>query len=154
MSYRLVISQLPQGETLHEWEIRADLFEIIGSSYDILDLSVQAQVRARREAGHLRLELHLKGWVIVPCDRGLEPIQLPIETSHEQIYSWDTLYLPPEGTEEFYTLGPREDSVDLAQSFYDYICLAIPSKRVRPTCPDGACPPYIQAYLEISPEEG
>lgn len=147
MKYRFQISRLPIGETTWEWAVDRSLFAEIGANYDIEDLQVTACVRARREARYLRLQITLQGWVIVPCDRGLEPIQLPIETTHEQLYSWDELYLPPEDIEEYFAVGPREDTIDLTQALYDYIGLGIPRRRVRPSCPDAACPAHVHAYL-------
>ncbi len=147
MKYRFEISQLPPGETTWEWTIDRSLFAEIGASYDIEDLQVIACVRARREARYLRLHISLQGWVIVPCDRGLEPIQLPLEATHEQLYSWDELYLPPADAEEFFSLGPREDTIDLTQALYDYIGLAVPRRRVRPGCPDADCPAHVHIYF-------
>lgn len=147
MRYRFQVSKIPPGETTWEWNIDRSLFVEIGATYDIEDLQVTAHIRARREAQYLRLHIALHGWVIVPCDRGLEPIQLPLETSHEQLYSWDTFYLPPADTEEFFTLGPREDTIDLTQALYDYIGLGIPRRRVRPGCPDADCPAHVHTYL-------
>ncbi|GIV23858.1 MAG: DUF177 domain-containing protein [Bacteroidia bacterium] len=154
MKYGLYVSRLPAGESTWEWEVGPALLEKIGASYDIADLWVHIQVAVRKESRYLRLFFSLKGWVKVPCDRGLEIIELPIEAQHEQIYAWDSTYLPPEDTEEFFTLGPKEDYIDLSQSFYDYIGLAIPRKRVRPSCPDAACPAFVWQYLEAGPDEG
>lgn len=147
MRYRFQVSKIPLGETTWEWAIDRSLFAEIGASYDIEDLHVMACIRARREARYLRLRISLQGWVIVPCDRGLEPIQLPLEATHEQLYSWDELYLPPEDTEEYFTLRPREDTIDLTQALYDYIGLGIPRRRVRPSCPDADCPAHVHTYF-------
>ncbi|MCS6895229.1 MAG: DUF177 domain-containing protein [Bacteroidia bacterium] len=147
MRYRFSISKLPQGESRWTWEVDKALLEVIGADYDIQDLRVQATISARKESEYLRLSLSLEGWVQVPCDRGQEIISLPISAEHEQIYSWDKYYLPPEDTEEFFALKPREDEIDLTQALYDYIGLAIPRRRVRPTCPDESCPAFVLHYL-------
>jgi len=153
VKYRLFVSKIPPGESTWEWQVGPELFEAIGATYGIQDLAVRVWIQARREARYLRLHFRLEGWVVVTCDRGLEPIQLPIQSQHEQVYSWDEHYLPPEEVEEFFTLGPREDLLDLTQSFYDYIGLAIPLRRVRPTCPDDQCPAHIKAFFSDNPSE-
>ncbi|MCS7296630.1 MAG: DUF177 domain-containing protein [Bacteroidia bacterium] len=151
MSYRFFISRLPLGESRWEWHIGKELFTQIGANYyGVEDLAVQVRVTTSKDHQHLRLRLELQGWIEVLCDRGLEPIRLPIQTSHEQIYGWDEYYLPPDNTEEFFVIGPREDTIDLAQSLYDYIGLAIPRRRVRPSCPDHICPSHVWAYLQES----
>lgn len=153
MRYRFFLSRLPKGSTSWTWQIGRDIFTAIGANYDIHDLAVEACIDAIREARYLRLAISLKGWVEVECDRGQELIRLPITATHEQVYAWDEYYLPEEGIEEFFTLGPREDEIDLTQALYDYIGLAIPRRRVRPECPDAACPSYIRTYLQL-PDEG
>ncbi|MCX8113367.1 MAG: DUF177 domain-containing protein [Bacteroidia bacterium] len=147
MRYRFYISRLPLGESEWEWTVGPELLTTIGSNYDIQDLKVQVKVQARRETQYLRLLFSLEGWVEVPCDRGQELIRLPIKATHEQIYGWDEHYLPPEGTEEYFMLGSREDEIDLTQSLYDYIGLSVPWRRVRPECPDEHCPAYVRIYL-------
>nr|BAL57835.1 hypothetical conserved protein [uncultured Bacteroidetes bacterium] len=147
MKYKLFISRLPAGESWWEWQLGPELLEEVGATYDILDLGVEVRVRARKEVRYLRLAIELSGWVVVPCDRGLEPIRLTISAQHDQIYSWDEHYLPPEEAEEFFPLGPREDEIDLTQAFYDYVGLAIPMKRVLPGCPTDACPAHIRDFL-------
>ncbi|MCS7162684.1 MAG: DUF177 domain-containing protein [Bacteroidia bacterium] len=136
---------MPKGESVWEWQIGRELLAAVGADYEIQGLEVQARVRAQRESRYLRLHFFLSGWVEVLCDRGGELIRLPIETAHTQVYSWDPLYATSE--EEFFVVGPHEDWIDLLQAFYDYIALAIPLKRVRPTCPDAACPAVVWEYL-------
>lgn len=153
MRYKFFLSRLPKGSSSWTWQIGPEIFTAIGANYDIQDLAVDARIDAMREAQHLRLAITLEGWVEVECDRGQELIRLPITATHEQVYAWDAHYLPDEGIEEFFTLGPREDEIDLTQALYDYIGLAIPRRRVRPGCPDAACPPHIHTYLQM-PDEG
>ncbi|MCS7153634.1 MAG: DUF177 domain-containing protein [Bacteroidia bacterium] len=150
MRYTFFLSRLAFGENAWEWLVGRELFEAIGADYGIHDLSVRCQVRARKETRYLRLFLSLGGWVEVECDRGGELIRLPIEAQHEQIYSWDEYYLPPAEIEEFFTVGSRTDEIDLTQALYDYIGLAVPWRRVRPTCPDESCPAHVHAFLKQS----
>lgn len=152
MKYKILLSRLPPGETCWHWEISPELFKLIGSDYGINDLRAQAHVVARKEARYLRLTIVIEGEVEVVCDRGLELIRLPIQASHQQVHSWDELYPPPADEEEFFVVGPKQDEIDLTQALYDYICLAIPMRRVRDTCPDEFCPAHVKAYLEEEPE--
>lgn len=152
MRYKILLSRLPPGESQWEWEIDNRLFELIGANYDISQLKAQVQVIARKEMRYLRLMISIQGEVEVTCDRGLELIRLPIQASHQQVHSWDELYLPQADEEEFYVVSPKQDEIDLTQALYDYVCLAIPKRRVRATCPDEYCPAYVRTYLEE--EEG
>ncbi|MBO4466670.1 MAG: hypothetical protein J5745_01020, partial [Bacteroidales bacterium] len=71
---------------------------------------------------------HLTGFVTVPCDRCLEPLQVPVEE---------------DPSEEFKTELVKEDW-DLSQAVYDYICLALPMQRVHP---EGECNPDTVRFL-------
>lgn len=149
MGYKFFLSRLPRGISEWAWTVDRGIFKLIGADYGIHDLGVEVRIRALKEQRYLRVWLSIQGWVEVPCDRGQELIRLPIEAQHEQIYSWDEHYLPPSDTEEFFALSPREDEIDLTQALYDFIALAIPRRRIRPTCPDANCPSYIRTYLAL-----
>jgi uncharacterized metal-binding protein YceD (DUF177 family) len=147
MKLTLTVSQIPEGLSEVSWDLSKALFTAIGADYGIEAVSGRVRVRLHRDSAFLRLHLVVEGEVTVPCDRCLQVIQLPITTAHEQVYALTQRHVPPADAEEFYVLGAREDRIDLTQAVYDYLCLAVPSKRVRPTCPDSACPPHIQTII-------
>lgn len=148
MRFVITVSKIPIGTSIQEWPLNEELFEEIGSNYEIEALSGQFSVQIIRDDQYLRLKLSINAVVRVPCDRCLKPIELPILANHEQIYALTDRYLPIPEASEFYLLGPREDRIDLTQAAYDYVCLALPSKRVRPSCPDESCPPYIRSLIQ------
>ncbi|MCS6790997.1 MAG: DUF177 domain-containing protein [Bacteroidia bacterium] len=151
MKYKILLSRLPPGDSRWEWKLDSTLFKLVGSDYGIHDLRAHAHIVARKEARYLRLTIVIQGEVEVACDRGLEPIRLPIQASHQQVHSWDELYLPQADEEEFFVVEPKQDEIDLTQALYDYVCLAIPVRRIRETCPDEFCPAHVKTYLEEEP---
>jgi len=154
MRYILTVSQTPEGKSEIVWPLDNRLFEAIGANYEIEELSGAVQVSIQRDVYFLRLEIAVEGEARVLCDRCLQPIGLPFRAQHQQVYALIERYPKfPEESEEFYELGPREDRIDLTQAVYDYVCLALPVKRVRPACPDAFCPPYIQGLITQEPPE-
>jgi uncharacterized metal-binding protein YceD (DUF177 family) len=153
MKYFLIVSKIPEGKSELSWVLDESLFEAIGANYDIEQLRGVLLVHLQKDAQYLRLEVLVEGEATVLCDRCLKPISLPFSAKHQQVYALTSRYTKPEEVEEFYILGPREDRIDLTQAAYDYVCLALPLKRVRPTCPDEYCPPYIQELLHLDPPE-
>ncbi len=147
MRFILTVSQIPAGTSTQEWPLNEDLFAEIGANYEIEALSGQFRVHIVRDNQYLRLTVSVQATVRVPCDRCLTPIDLSVSASYEQIYALTDRYLPVPSASEFYVLGPREDRIDLTQAAYDYLCLSLPPKRVRPTCPDENCPPYIRNLI-------
>ncbi len=147
MRYSFSVSKIPEGKSTLSWPLDERLFETIGANYEIEALKGDLQVHIQRDSQFLRIEIVLTGEAIVACDLCLQSILLPFSAKHQQVYALTARYTHPEEAEEFYVLGPREDRIDLTQAVYDYVCLALPIKRVRPTCPDDTCPPYVKAFI-------
>jgi len=147
MRYSFAVSKIPEGRSTLSWPLDEKLFEAIGANYEIEALKGDLLVHIQRDSQFLRIEIVLAGEATVACDLCLRPILLPVSARHQQVYALTSRYTQLEEAEEFYVLGPREDRIDLTQAVYDYVCLALPIKRVRPTCPDDSCPPYIKALI-------
>ena len=147
MRYSFAVSKVPEGQSTLNWPLDERLFETIGANYEIEALQGELLVHFDRDTQFLRLEIILTGEATVPCDLCLKSIPLSFSSRHQQIYALTSRHVPQEDAEEFYVLGPREDQVDLTQAVYDYVCLALPVKRIRPTCPDESCPPYIKSLI-------
>ena len=147
MRYSFSVSKIPEGRSTLSWPLDEKLFEAIGANYEIEALKGQLLAHFQRDSYFLRIEMILTGEATVACDLCLRSIQLPFSARHQQVYALTSRYAHPEGAEEFYVLGSREDRIDLTQAVYDYVCLALPVKRIRPTCPDESCPPYIKSLI-------
>ena len=151
MKYTLIVSETPEGKSEVRWPLNNGLFEAIGANYEIEELRGEVRVSIQRDVYFLRLDIVVEGEAQVLCDRCLQPIGLPFSARHQQVYALVARYPKAEECEEFYELGPRADRIDLTQAVYDYVCLALPVRRVRPTCPDAFCPPYIQGLITPEP---
>jgi len=102
-----------------------EFFEGFGNS-DILDASVEVALTLVNHGVTIDVVCDMEGWVSVPCDRCLEPLELPVETGFEEVYA-------PEG-----------DELDLSQDVYDYVCTALPLQRIHP---EGECNPETTKFL-------
>ncbi|MBQ6244722.1 MAG: DUF177 domain-containing protein [Bacteroidales bacterium] len=68
----------------------------------------------------------IAGSVTVACDRCLEDLVIPVETSFEESYT------------------PESDELDLRQDVYDFVCISLPLQRVHP---EGECNQETTKYL-------
>jgi len=99
---------------------------------EILDADVLVEVLVRKEGTRkVEVRLHMKGTLTVACDRCLEPLALPVDTS-------------PVLDAEQEDLISEDGDLDLRQAVYDYLCLALPIQRVHP---DGGCNPDTIRFL-------
>ena len=88
------------------------------------------------------LDFHEAGTVLVPCDRCLDPMEQPIETTQRL-----EVKLGKENSEEddLVTVAEDEGILDVAWYLYEFIALAIPIKHVHAP---GKCNPAMVRALE------
>ena len=88
------------------------------------------------------LDFHEAGTVMVPCDRCLDPVEQPIETTQRL-----EVKLGKENSEEddLVTVAEDEGILDVAWYLYEFIALAIPIKHVHAP---GKCNPAMVRALE------
>ncbi len=116
------------GERKFLSHVGLEFFQKFDNS-EILDADVNVEVRVVKEGlRKVEADLHLSGTVTVPCDRCLEPLQVPVEVSPSEVFTWDT----------------ENENWDLSQAVYDYICLSLPLQKVHP---EGGCNPDTVRFL-------
>ena len=134
------------GERVFRFHADTEFFHTFDNT-EILDADVEAQVRVVKQGQRkVEVELALGGSLTVPCDRCLEPLQVPVKTRHAFSVRFDV----PSGSDlsedgkEILPLGSADADLDLQQAVYDYACLALPIQRVHP---EGACNPDTVRFL-------
>ena len=109
---------------------------------------VEFSVKMERFERMLMFEIALKGEIIVPCDRCLDPLTLPIEgheslcarfSDDEESDDEDTVILPADAIE-----------IDLAPWLYEYIAVRIPLQHMHSNPDD--CNPEVGKYLNTAPD--
>ena len=119
------LTSLPPGTSRFTWHAGAEFFEIFGNT-EILDADLEVTGSVRNHGLTVDAACEIAGSVTVACDRCLEDLVIPVETSFEETYS-------PEG-----------DELDLGQDVYDFVCISLPLQRVHP---DGECNQETTKYL-------
>ncbi len=119
------LGALPVGTSHFEWKAEVGFFGIFGNP-EITDANVDVLVTLHNHRVTVDAQCELRGVVTVPCDRCLEDLVIPVETEFEESYV---------------TEG---DELDLRQDVYDYICTALPFRKVHP---DGECNEDTLKYL-------
>ena len=115
------------GERTFRFQADTEFFQAFDNT-EILSADVEVEIRVVKAGTKAEAFIHLGGTVTVPCDRCLEPLQVPVEE---------------DPSEEFKTELVKEDW-DLSQAVYDYICLSLPLQRVHP---EGECNPDTVRFL-------
>ena len=116
---------LARGSSRQEWTAGREFFEQFGNS-EILDADLEVKAEIHNHGVTLDVSCEICGSVTVACDRCLEDLVLPVETSFEESYT------------------PELGELDLSQDVYDYVCISLPLRRVHP---DGECNGETTKYL-------
>ena len=145
------LNGLAQGVTEFSWRIDKEFFvsfentEIIGADLDV-------NVRAQKSGRYIGIDCDIDGDVTVPCDRCLEDLHLPVHTTALQSIKFgaepagDNVQ---EGEREIVFLPDTDTDLDLSQTVYDYVCVALPLQRVHE---EGECNPETVKYLKSEDE--
>ena len=121
--YSIAWKGLSEGEHTFDFEAGDDLFRLFENT-EIKGGHCDVKVNLLRAARQLRLEISIRGSVVVECDRCLGDCSVPI--------------------------SPSEDFVDLTQYIYESIVLSLPYQRVHP---DGECDPDMLGRFRIVSEQ-
>lgn len=121
------LRNLASGNSSFEWKAGREFFETFGNP-DILDADIDVTAVVSNHGLTIGVKAAIAGSVTVPCDRCLEDLQLPVETSFEETYA-------PEGTQ-----------LDLSQDVYDFVLTSMPMQRVHP---EGGCNGDTTKYINI-----
>ena len=116
------------GERKFHAQADLEFFQQFDNS-EILDANVSVEIRAVKDGRNkVEADLHLKGTVTVPCDRCLDPVEIPVEAAPSEILSPSAV----------------EVEWDLSQAVYDFVCLSLPLQRLHP---EGKCDPNTVRFL-------
>ena len=98
----------------------------------------------------LNLHFHFKGNVVAPCDRCLDPVEIPLEYTESLIVK--LVEHPDESLNEdnLWFIDENEYALDVFHFVYESIRLAIPIKITHPDDEQGnsRCNPEILKILE------
>ena len=119
------LTSLAPGTNRFEWHAGAEFFESFGNA-DILDADLEVTAHVVCHGLTAEVACEIAGSVTVACDRCLEDLVIPVDTSFGESYM-------PDGGE-----------LDLSQDVYDYVCISLPLQRVHP---EGECNQETTKYL-------
>lgn len=145
------LNGLAQGRNSFRVRIGKEFFEDFENS-EILDAGLDVEVDVEKKGRFIGVDGDISGDVTVTCDRCLEDLVIPVETSFKLSVKFGEEDKDDDGMEgdrEVVFLPFTETDLDLAQTVYDYICLSLPVQRVHE---EGGCNPEALRFL--SSEDG
>lgn len=90
---------------------------------------VQVQLEVKKLSQMFEFTFHLEGIAVVPCDRCLDDMDLPVMTDSRLVVKFGKDF--SEENEEVVIIPEDEGVINLAWFMYEFVALAIPIKRVH-----------------------
>ncbi|MDR2805367.1 MAG: DUF177 domain-containing protein [Dysgonamonadaceae bacterium] len=104
---------------------------------------IHVQLTVTRIAGAFNLAFKLSGNAVIPCDRCLDDMDYPIETTARLIVKFGKDY--SEESDEIVIIPEAEGVINLAWFLYEFVALAIPIKHIHAP---GKCNKQMSAKLK------
>lgn len=145
--YKLNLKSLSQGKHNFSYELDDAYFAGVEAD-DIHGGDVSVAVNLEKNGEVHKLELYYDGYVLVSCDRCLEPVELDVCDTYEMVVKFG-----PEYSEEddVLILPEREGVLDLHWHLYEDIALSLPMQRMHE---EGECDSsMMNLYGQLATDE-
>ena len=139
--YTIDLKSLTPGTHDFEYLLENKFFVDIDGN-EVQKGHVHVHLTIKKSSMAFELNFQIAGTVIVPCDRCLDDMELPIETQDKLIVKFGKEYA--EESDEIVIVPEEESSINIAWFLYEFIALAIPIKHVHAA---GKCNKAMAAKL-------
>ncbi|GHT89499.1 hypothetical protein FACS189474_6140 [Bacteroidia bacterium] len=140
--YKVDLKGMRQDVQTVEYLLDNQFFTNIGGE-DIQKGKVNVLLTITRTGGVFNLAFSLNGVVVIPCDRCLDDMDYPIDTTSRLIVKFGKDY--SEESDEIVVIPEAEGVINLAWFLYEFVALDIPIKHVHAP---GKCNKQMSAKLK------
>jgi len=127
-SYKVDLKNMKEDVLKIEYQLGNSFFVDIDED-NIQKGKVKVNLTIKKAAGVYDMSFVSEGVVIVPCDRCLDDMELPVSTSNRLIVKFGKDY--SEESDEIVVIPESEGIINLAWFLYEFIVLTIPIKHVH-----------------------
>lgn len=129
--YKLLLRDLPDGKTTYKYLIDDSFFKLINDEEsDVRRGNLTVDVVVTRGKAAFDIAFNVEGVVLIPCDRCLDDVSIPVDVKQKLIVKFGKEY--SEESDEIIIIPESEGELNIAWFIYEFIVLNIPAKRVHP----------------------
>ncbi len=147
--FKLRISGVELGK--HSFSIDCDnrFFEL-AEIPDLQEGLVKLQIEMEVFEKMITLDFHFDGFVMLPCDRCLEPVRIDLDFDEHLVVKLVPLLEETQEEEDMWIVNENEYELDVFHYVYEAITLALPIRIIHPDDENGnsTCNPEILKKLE------
>jgi uncharacterized protein len=135
LTNQYIISHNGLAEGEHEFEF--DLKKAFFDEHEVLeakDGDIKVTVTLSKKSQILSLNINMKGFMKITCDRCLEDFRYMIDFENQLVIKFSEN--DNESNDEIWYLSPNEHELNLKQYFFDSIAISLPLQKLHPVNPD------------------
>ena len=145
---KIDLKSLKEEETSLEFDLNDTYFEALDDA-EVKKGSLHVSVSIRKATGFFELLFHTAGTVIIPCDRCLDDMDLPVETENRLVVKLGSEYSEED---DVIVVPENEGILDMSWLIYEFVALVIPIRHVHAP---GKCNAAMTKTLEeLSADRG
>lgn len=141
-AFKLPLKSLGTGTHNFEYHLDKQFFANMESS-DVHDADLAVHLTVKYNGDFYDLDFHVSGEVVLICDRCLDDLHYPIDTTYHIIVKYGEDY--NDDSDEILEIPESDNTLNVAYMLYDTVELAIPIKHVHPL---GKCNRQMSALLK------
>ena len=138
--FRLPLKTIPEGVQNFEYHLGKQFF-VNMESEDIHDADLKVELKVTHKNDIYNLAFHITGTVTLICDRCLDDLVHPIDTTYDIAVKFGDDYSE---TDDMLIIPDSDNYLNVSYIIYDTASLAIPVKHVHPL---GKCNRAMSALL-------
>jgi uncharacterized metal-binding protein YceD (DUF177 family) len=147
----LAFAGLKEGIHHFSLDITSKFFDAFDYT-EFNDANLCANIELNKKATLLELQFAISGTLNLSCDVSNEPFDLPLDTAHDLVVKFGEAY--NDENEDLLVLPHGSHEIDVSQTLYETIVLAVPQKRVHPGIANGSLQSDLLDRLEaLRPKE-
>ncbi len=124
--YIVKFAGLPVGTHEFEFSINGTFFEQFPDS-EIAKADLKVVIVLTKQNNLMEMEFDINGTINLSCDRCLTDYDFPVEASEKLVVRTGN---PDDSTDEILVVNDSDGQADVSHYLYEYIMLALPSRRV------------------------
>ena len=128
-AYKIQLKSMPEGVHKFDFHLEKQFFLDMEST-DVRDADLDVALTVTHRNGLYALDFEIKGEVTLICDRCLDELQWPIETTYNVSVKYGDQY--NDDSDELLEIPETDNDLNVAYMIYDTVALNIPIKHVHP----------------------
>lgn len=141
-AYKIDLKNLSQGIHEYNYSLENKFFIDIDGA-EVQKGKVKVLLTVKRSSMVFEMNFKIDGVVMVPCDRCLDDMEVPIDTENRLSVKFGKEYA--EESDEIVVIPEDEGAINLAWFLYEFIALTVPMKHVHPP---GKCNKSMSSKLK------